>query len=183
MAEDLRAAGLGWRHGTVDADGVPVCTGSRSQAHPAMTSDGVDGAIVTWVDHRSEVPDIYAQRMSGGGTRLGQHKVWPFVGPPAIRCPRRSPRMASAGQSSTWYDRRSSNPRVYARRVLADGSPQWTTDGVALCSQDCQQINPSIASDGEGGAIVTWRHNLASNPDIYAQRVSANGMLLWTAML
>ncbi len=64
-------------------------------------------------------------------------------------------------------------------------SAQWSTSSnvnnaistIPLHSQ----LSPTIASDGAGGAIITWwEGNNAGTSDIYAQRISANGVVLWT---
>jgi hypothetical protein len=40
---------------------------------------------------------------------------------------------------------------------------------------------PTIVPDGAGGAIVTWYDVRSGNSDIYAQRVSALGVVQWAA--
>jgi hypothetical protein len=70
--------------------------------------------------------------------------------------------------------------------VDAAGVPQWTLDGVALCTAANNQEFPTIASDGAGGAIVTWQdgrngNNNATNFQVYAQRVNAAGVPQWVA--
>ncbi|MBN2070927.1 MAG: T9SS type A sorting domain-containing protein [Candidatus Krumholzibacteriota bacterium] len=55
----------------VDADGVkkwsasglPVCTVSNRQGHPAMIYHGNDGTIIAWTDLRDDSGDIYAQQV------------------------------------------------------------------------------------------------------------------------
>ena len=49
------------------ADGVALCTATGDQDKPAIASDAVAGAIVTWEDPRSGVLDVYAQRVSPTG--------------------------------------------------------------------------------------------------------------------
>jgi hypothetical protein len=61
--------------------------------------------------------------------------------------------------------------------VNASGTIQWTTDGVPLCAGIGYQERPQIISDGVGGAIVTWGDYRSGNPDIYAQRVNASGVI------
>jgi len=41
------------------------------------------------------------------------------------------------------------------------------------------QSVPAIASDGNGGAIITWQDNRSGNSDIYAQRISTDGLVQW----
>ena len=62
----------------------------------------------------------------------------------------------AGGAIVTWYDIRSGNYDIYAQRVNAAGVPQWTANGVALCTAANNQYSPTIVSDGAGGAIVTW---------------------------
>jgi len=60
------------------------------------------------------------------------------------------------------------------------GTPQWTADGVAVCSTTSNIDYPAIASDAAGGAIVTWQdYRSGPNSDIYAQRVNSAGTPLW----
>jgi|JFJP01.1.fsa_nt_gi hypothetical protein len=46
-----------------------------------------------------------------------------------------------------------------------------------------QRANPVLATDGAGGAIITWEdtRNGSANIDIYAQRISDKGVLMWDA--
>src|SRR6266851_9755437 len=59
--------------------------------------------------------------------------------------------------------------------------PGLAADGVPLCTATNDQDSPTIVSDGYGGTIVTWRDHRGGSYDIYAQRVSADGVALWTA--
>jgi hypothetical protein len=73
---------------------------------------------------------------------------------------------------------------IYAQHVSAAGAVQWGAGGVAICTAaGGQKIYPRIVSDGAGGAIVTWwdRRNGYNRGDIYAQRISGDGGVLWTA--
>jgi PKD-like domain/Secretion system C-terminal sorting domain len=89
----------------------------------------------------------------------------------------------AGGSIITWQDSRSggTNYNIYAQRINNLGVVQWTTDGVALCTATGNQINPSIVSDGAGGAIVTWQDNRGANSDIYAQRINSSGTVQWTS--
>src|SRR5438093_1552083 len=46
---------------------------------------------------------------------------------------------------------------------------------VPLCTAASHQLNPTIVSDGAGGAVVTWWDARTGNFDIYAQHVLASG--------
>jgi hypothetical protein len=88
----------------------------------------------------------------------------------------------SGGAIITWVDTRG-NYDIYAQRISADGNVLWTANGVAVCTAAGSQLIPAITSDGNGGAIITWRddRNIAiTSNDIYAQRINASGVVQWT---
>ena len=64
---------------------------------------------------------------------------------------------------------------------------QWSNNpavNTAVCSFANQQRGHRITSDGSGGAIITWMddRDIATNStDIYAQRINAAGITVWTA--
>jgi hypothetical protein len=137
-------------------------------------------AIVTWFDRRSGNEDIYAQRISAGGT---VQWIADGVALCTATASQQYPTILSDGASGaivTWQDFRSGTMDIYAQRISADGTIQWTANGVALCTATGGQYEPKIDSDGGGGAIVTWDDSRGGNYDIYAQRISAGGTVQWT---
>jgi hypothetical protein len=164
------------------ANGVALCTATGSQGYPTIVSDGAGGAIVTWIDNRNGNYDIYAQRVHTVGI-----PQWAANGVAICTAAgnQGSPQIISDGAGGaivTWADYRSGNNwHIYAQRVNASGTVQWTTDGVAICTATGPQYSPTIASDGAGGAIVTWYDLRSVNYDIYAQRVNASGVVQWAA--
>jgi hypothetical protein len=87
----------------------------------------------------------------------------------------------SGGAIITWEDYRSNtNFDIYAQRVNSSGTVSWTTNGVAICTATQFQTYPTLASDGSGGAIITWQDQRNGYDDIYAQRVNAAGVVQWT---
>jgi hypothetical protein len=161
---------------------VPLCTAANNQNNPTIVSDGTGGAIVTWDDYRSGSADIYAQRVNAAGT-----PQWTADGVALCTAAgdQEQPTVVPDGAGGaivTWEDRRSGTDYdIYAQRVNAAGAPQWTANGVALCTAASEQLYPTIVSDGAGGAIVTWEDLRSSPGDIYAQRVNAAGVPQWTA--
>ncbi len=90
----------------------------------------------------------------------------------------------AGGAIIAWFDYRAGQYDIYAQRLNAAGVPQWTTDGVPLCTQPGNQITLSMVSDDAGGAVLTWydaRNSVGTGLDIYAQRVNGSGTPLWTA--
>ena len=87
----------------------------------------------------------------------------------------------TGGAIIAWFDYRSGNYDIYAQRLNAAGVPQWTADGVPLCTQPGNQITISMVSDDAGGAVVVWQDARGNSLDIFAQRVNASGTPLWDA--
>lgn len=161
------------------ADGVELCTAALDQWHPSIASDGAAGAIVAWEDHRSGEWDIYAQRVNASGDT-----VWMAQGVPLciVGGGQEYPTMESDGVGGTivtWQDNRTSQG-IYAQRVDASGTVQWTADGVGVCTATGAQTNPTIVSDGASGAIIAWEDDRSGDYDIYSRRIDASGMVQWT---
>jgi hypothetical protein len=168
-------------------NGVGVSLAAGNQSWPVLSRDGSGGAFVTWDDQRSGPNrDIYAQRLSAAGQAL-----WATNG--VVVCNDISDQGVSGVVSDEtgnaifiWSDFRNGNDSdVYAQRMNSSGVPQWSTNGVALCSAagDQYPFDPyygsSVTTDGEGGAMVTWTDERSGDIDVYGQRVSADGLPQW----
>jgi hypothetical protein len=163
-------------------NGVVVCSASGHQTEPRIASDGAGGAIITWRDARSG-GSIYAQRISSNGI-----VQWTANG--VAICTASGDQTAlqiisdgSGGAIITWEDCRDCggfNKDIYAQRINAGGTVQWTTNGVAVCTYSGDQIQPVLVTDGSGGTIIAWEdHRRGWYHDIYAQRVGAGGSVMW----
>src|SRR5574341_196158 len=77
-----------------------------------------------------------------------------------------------------WYDVNTDNGDVYVQRLNASGERVWSPEnGILLTPLPGVQLAPSLASDGAGGAIVSWAEERGR---VFAQHVAANGVLMWT---
>lgn len=162
-------------------ENTPVCTASGQQGSLQIISDGAGGAIITWEDARESHFDIYSQRIDVHGNIL-----WTKDGVPICVAPENQnrPKVISDGAGGaiiTWQDMRSGNGNydIYAQRIDANGNPQWTTNGMPVCTEINAQNSPCIATDGAGGAIIIWQDFRTNYADLYAQRINKNGDLLW----
>lgn len=164
------------------ANGVPLCTATGADQSPQLTGDGLGGAIVSWFDFRSGDYDIYAQRISSAGsTQWTADGVALCVAPGEQAAPAILPDGAG-GAIVSWRDIRSgSDYDVYSQRISQAGATQWAANGVALCTSAGDQYEPTLVSDGSGGAIATWADYRSGFGDIYAQRISAAGAPQWTS--
>ena len=162
------------------ANGNSVCAASFDQNYPQLVSDGAGGAILAWHDYRSGISDIYAQRVGSSGT-----PAWVLNGVDVCTAANGQsfPMLVSDGLGGaiiTWPDGRNGiSNDVYAQRLNAGGTPQWTVDGIGLGTATGNQSDPKIVTDGAGGAIVAWSDTRTGTSDIYARRVSAAGVPTW----
>ena len=58
-------------------------------------------------------------------------------------------------------------------------APNWTLNGVEICTESNDQEKPQMISDGAGGAIITWVDNRSGSLDIWAQKIDSNGEPEW----
>ncbi len=87
------------------------------------------------------------------------------------------------GTIVAWSDFRSGDLDIYAQKLDVSGNPAWALDGVPICKQVGNQMNPRVLADGSGGAFVVWEDYRVSPTDgnIYIQRISPQGVVLWGA--
>jgi len=83
------------------------------------------------------------------------------------------------GAIVVWTDARGPENDLYAQRISARGIAEWALNGAPVCISHYDQTAPTMAVDGSGGATITWTDNRSGNYDIYAQRISGSGAILW----
>src|SRR5262245_61802737 len=172
--------------------GRAVCAQDSFQGYQAITTDGADGAIITWQDSRFPV-NIFAEHVRASGD---VDPTWPVNGRALLtdaaalanaEGPQEGPQIVSDGAGGAivaWYDQRraeTGGSGIFAQHVRSDGvvDPMWPPNGTGVRVIDGAASNPIVTSDGAGGAIIVWRDDGPSSnqPDIYAQHVMANGVL------
>lgn len=79
----------------------------------------------------------------------------------------------------SWKDNRNSDYDIYMQKLSPDGDPVWPSNGVVVCDEANDQLNPNIISDKKGGAIVVWQDGRSGEFDVYSQRMSKNGFQQW----
>ena len=97
-------------------------------------------------------------------------------------------RMSEDGKGGAfvvWEDYRSSGgfglPDIYIQYLDSAGYPQWEANGIGLCKESSEQNTPAIVTDMSGGVIVAWSDwRSGIERDIYAQRINAQGIVMWT---
>jgi len=161
-------------------NGVPVCNADYQQYGQRIVQDGPDGAIIVWADGRNGDgnADIYGNRIGTDGT------IWAGLGGVPICTAIGNQYYAMVISSDTgdvivaWIDARDGAQRLYAQKV-DEGTCVWTPDGIDVCPSAAYLYDARIASDGAGGAIITWNENRHGSYDVFAQRIDVDGNLVW----
>ncbi len=163
--------------GTVlDSEGLIVTQAARDEFTPALGFDG-ENFLVVWEDHRNGSPDIYAARVTPGGTVLDPDGL-------AISLAtgdQTSPAIAFDGANYlvVWRDCRTSasDPDIYGARVAPDGT---IIDGAGfVISQAAEaQGHPAVGFDGTNYFVVWEDRRGGAFADLYGTRVALDGTVL-----
>ncbi len=179
-------------HGAWRPYGAAIATASNSQDQVSATPDGAGGMILVWRDRRTDLGDIYVQRVDGAG-----NEVWAPGGISICNAVnvQQLPQIVSDDQGGAivaWQDTRS-DPKgdIYAQRVNGSGTPLWFPNGVPLITgageNDETVSRFRMIRDGSGGAIFTFSDSRNSglvsepgNSKVWAERVTSAGSPLWS---
>lgn len=158
-----------------------------SDVPPAVVGDGDGGGLIGWFDGQAEEldggPGIKFQRLNADGELqlpsatvvaldvAGPHRVVDDLAGGAI---------VVAVVTSLGSD---PFPDIGAQRIDSAGVNSWGSEAIPVAVAPYFQQQLVAVADGAGGALIAWadlRTFDVFNPDIYAQRIDANGTPLWT---
>jgi hypothetical protein len=169
------------------SDGEYVCTNSELQKDPKICCDGSGGAIIAWLDNRSDTNfDIYAQKINSNGARQWS----PTTG--VVICDISGIQQnfdiccdGSGGAFIVWEDYRDGdNYDIYALHIDSNGNIDGDANGTAIDNESDDQFNPEICCDGNGNAIMVWEDEhtgSTTDHDIMTQKLDSNGDTQWNA--
>jgi len=173
-----------------------------------LADDGDGGAIIAWLETdparaRAGQPvtteEVHAQRIDADGRMAwGNGGITLYVSPEdAAASWLRMARDEDGNAFLAWQQ--------YATVTIESGSPQgllfgvrlqkldpagagmWEPNGVMLRPDEsagpgnAPPMAPEVLGDGAGGVIVTWQLIRPGEEGVYAQKVSADGSVLWQA--
>ena len=132
-----------------------------AQYGPAITEDGLGGAIIAWQDSRAGSNfDIYALGITPTGAAAPFYNV---NGNPICTQPRTqfTVRVASDGNHGAyiaWKDERNFDWDLFVQHVLPIGviPAGWPVDGIPICTLPGEQRLEALIPDRLGGVIATW---------------------------
>ncbi|MFT3946474.1 MAG: hypothetical protein QM763_05810 [Agriterribacter sp.] len=172
-------------------NGVQVAGTSAIEYLPQLTSDGMNGAIITWSRATDQTDaDIYAQYINSAG-----QPQWAINGIVVCNAANNqlNPRIVTGLNSVfiVWEDSRSGldgdadfqyDSDIYAQKIDFAGMAEWAANGIIICNELLDQITPELKTDAtNSGFFVTWSDaRTGAANDIYAQHVSADGNGLLT---
>lgn len=167
---------VGW-----PADGLDICTASGNQDN-ATGMMIPDGLLIVWEDNRDGL-SIYGQIVTEDGTVLWQTDGLPLAdydndqGAPAYTY--------HDNLYLVWEDFRNGvDFNVYGQAVQSsDGTMLWNADAVPIVDMTNDQTNPAITFIDDSMFIPWQDFRNGSNADIYAQKVTTDGILEWTSDL
>lgn len=157
-------------------NGVSICDAMGIQGEIQLVEDGSGGAIITWLDYR-DGGDIYAQKLNPAGAVQWTEDGIAVNNDVGIQYNPQIDTDGAGGAMIAWYD---SNFDVYVQRISAGGTKLFAASGVLLCTAPETRRDPEIVASGTGSAIIVWKDwRSLDHYDLYAQRVSASGSILW----
>ncbi len=165
-------------------NGVLISNPTNLNTFPSITSDLAGGAIISWWHYTAaDKIEIYAQRIDSTGT-----PQWTSGGIPVCATATNGSQLfsypVSDGNGGTivlWWDTRNNFNDFYAQHLGSSGQRLWDATGIPVCSLIPGATLPAITADGNAGAIITWSDVRNGDRDIFAQQVSANSSIAWTA--
>ncbi len=174
----------------VDIDGnniweedVLICGEVDNQTLPILTKTANNNIIIAWIDFRIPFDEnIYAQKIDENGNVL-----WNEVGIPICVYEEKQDSVQVVtddceGAYFFWRDRRNQGGSdIYGIHLQSTGeiAAGWEINGNPIAIGIGSQYYHSTCKDGNGGVIITWQESGPGYVDIYAQRINANGDLLW----
>ncbi|MDO9576265.1 MAG: T9SS type A sorting domain-containing protein [Candidatus Cloacimonadales bacterium] len=171
-----------------DADGNGITTASGDQDGHTFWEDGTGGAILAWHDTRNpDDENIYMQRIASNGDLVWNANGVLLIG---ANGKQEQPKMCPDGTGNfifSWRDWRNDlfGGDIFAQRVDLNGNLLWSPE-VQVCVRPGEvQRNARLQESSDTGAFVVWedgRNEVSDDhKDIYAQKLSTSGTLLWNA--
>ncbi len=164
------------------ANGVAIAVvGSASTT--GIINDDAGGALIYWHQtNRTTLTDIYLQRVNANGVVQWTTNGVAICTAPYIQGNTTIIRDGNGGSILVWQDQRNFPDRdIYAQRITDQGIVQWAENGIPICATKSNNQLPALVPDGTGGAIIAWEDDRnGTDFDIYTQRVTSGGTLLWT---
>lgn len=191
-------------------NGVKVNNSSnplREMYSSKLCSDGGTGVVICWTESEyntvtslTTYSQVFVQKYNSAGTALWSAGGVQICTATGIRAAEDLIPDGSNGAIICFGDTRNSNQSandefdnidIYAQRISSTGALQWTTNGVAVNTQQFNQYPSNLfgqsfssVSDGAGGVILIFDDYTGDNNgpnNFFAQKLNASGARQWAA--
>lgn len=167
------------------ANGIPVANGVGDEIQNTMFPDGQGGLMIAYTHSYVGNDDIYVKRFLPAGTMAWTQPLLIASGAGN----QNSVRMAPLGNGEfalIWKNQPAVDDNIYGQKINLQGQLMWPDPFVVIddsATTAAPQLNPRIVATSDHGVIVVWEDFRLDNqnPDLFAQKISNSGSLLWAA--
>ena len=173
-AQKVSSSGtLMWQTG-----GVPICVFPGIQISLNIEPDDTGGAYIIWEDSRNPGKDIYGQHINGAGSIIWSANGIPIANDDGDESYNTMWADGTGGLIIGYVYSLSGAQNLFVKRFLPSGQMAWTQP-LALSPNDAIQNKIKMSPINNDSFVFTWMDSRNIDTDIYAQRVSINGTVLW----
>ena len=161
--------------------GAIVFKGNQKQSFPRAVSDGANGVIVAWQDERSNILDVFTQRLDAAGQRLWIEEGLAVAQEKRIRILGNAQAIQKGGIVIAWIDKRTNPDQINIQHMNHLGNRMWEKGlsvGVAKDDQSDPVLLVSYVNN-EPFIYTAWLEERFRKPQILIQRVSLTDGILW----
>ncbi len=176
--------------------GADVATAGLYQSQPTLVPDGSGGLFVCYQAFPSSGSnfDIVCQRLDADGAALWGEAGLAAGGEPGWRVLPKAVADAADGLLVFWRNQRDGGDGIDEMMLMegqhfsAGGAKMWGENGLLVRTTNLAETNShsfgfyDVQADGAGGAVIgfnDWSGTSTPDLDVFAQRVAADGTLLW----
>ena len=176
--------------------GADVATTGLFQSQPTLVPDGSGGLFVCYQAFPSSGSDfdIVCQRLDADGAALWGEAGLAAGGEPGWRVLPKAVADATDGLLVFWRNQRDGGDGIEEMMLMegqhfsAAGVKLWGENGLLVRTTNLAETNShtfnifDVQADGTGGAVIgfnDWSGTSTPDLDVFAQRVAADGTLLW----
>lgn len=157
------------------------------QVNPSVTVDNDGNLYITWEDNRNGNWDIYAQKVV---TYPAMSFPWGStdfkVNSDTDMSDQLSPQVVVDNDAPNnfyvvWKSNSSVNFDILLSKFQWDKTVVFTEKAINTGGGTAEQYDPDLVYDGSNNLYAVWADERNSQPDIYAQKISKDGVLEWGA--
>jgi hypothetical protein len=166
-----------------DENGVVICSADGDQFKAKVNDITSSVSAVVWEDRRNgeASKDIYFQFIDEDGNVLLQNDGIVICDDPGNQ---NNPRVKAENGDAfvVWEDFRNNinDGDIFTQKITLDGTAQWDSNGLEICSATGKQTATRLTTDNFGGVYIVWqdeRFSPAPEIDIFTQHINSDGLI------